>query len=115
MTFSGTREGAAKIFIKWRVKAPRRRVPLADIERVPGATGADSPPARCLVRASMAGRFPDAFQGTMGELLNSHREPPAHISGRENLGTMALVDACYRSLDEHRPVCIQDIVNGGQA
>ena len=60
--------------------------------------------------------FPDAFQGTMGELLNSLTEErvPA-IGGRENLGTVALVDACYRSLDEHRPVRIQEIVDGGQS
>lgn len=59
--------------------------------------------------------FPDAFQGTMSELLNSLSEQrtPA-ICGRENLGTMALVDACYRSLDEHRPVAIQEIVTGGR-
>lgn len=57
--------------------------------------------------------FPDAFQGTMGELLDSLTEGrvPA-INGRENLGTMALVDACYRSLDEHRPVRIQEMVPG---
>jgi predicted dehydrogenase len=54
--------------------------------------------------------FPDAFQGTMGELLDSltdGREPKT--GGRDNLGTMALVDACYRSLDEHRPVRIREI------
>jgi len=58
--------------------------------------------------------FPDAFQGTMGELLKSLEEgrTPA-ISGREILGTMALVDACYRSLDEHRPVRIAEIMKGG--
>lgn len=59
--------------------------------------------------------FPDAFQGTMGELLDSlseGREPL--IGGRENLGTMALVDACYRSLDEHRPVRIREIIEGIQ-
>jgi len=57
--------------------------------------------------------FPDAFQGTMGELLDSLTEGRVPvISGRENLGTMALVDACYRSLDEHRPVRIQEIVDG---
>jgi len=28
---------------------------------------------------------------------------------------MALVDACYRSLDEHRPVRIREIIEGGQA
>ena len=60
--------------------------------------------------------FPDAFQGTMGELLDSLTEQRVpKISGRENLGTMALVDACYRSLDEHRPVQIREIVEGGQA
>jgi predicted dehydrogenase len=60
--------------------------------------------------------FPDAFQGTMGELLDSltaGRVPK--IGGRENLGTMALVDACYRSLDEHRPVRIQEIIEGGES
>jgi predicted dehydrogenase len=58
--------------------------------------------------------FPDAFQGTMGELLKSLEEgrTPA-INGRENLGTMALVDACYRSLDEHRPVRIEEMMKGG--
>lgn len=54
--------------------------------------------------------FPDAFEGTMGELLSAlaeNREPV--ISGRDNLNTMALVDACYRSLDQHRPVAIKEI------
>jgi len=59
--------------------------------------------------------FPDAFQGTMGELLDSLTEgrTPA-ISGRGNLGTMALVDACYRSLEEHRAVRIGEIGEGGK-
>ncbi len=58
--------------------------------------------------------FPDAFQGTMGELLDSLTEGRVpKISGRQNLGTMALVDACYRSLDQHRPVRIQEIIQGG--
>ncbi len=57
--------------------------------------------------------FPDAFLGTMGELLDSLTEGRSpKISGRENLGTMALVDACYKSLDEHRPVRIQEIIEG---
>lgn len=49
--------------------------------------------------------FPDAFQGTMAQLLDAiagGAEPA--VSGRDNLHTMALVDACYRSLEEHRPV-----------
>jgi predicted dehydrogenase len=55
--------------------------------------------------------FPDAFQGTMGQLfdaLNEKAEPA--IGARDNLRTMALVDACYRSLDLHRPVRIAEIL-----
>jgi predicted dehydrogenase len=54
--------------------------------------------------------FPDAFRGTMGMLLEAlatGAEPA--VSGRDNLGTMALVEACYRSLDDHRPVRIDEI------
>jgi predicted dehydrogenase len=59
--------------------------------------------------------FPDAFQGTMGELLDSLTDcrPPA-ISGRDHLGTMALVEACYRSLDRHCAVRIQEITEEGK-
>jgi len=55
--------------------------------------------------------FPDAFQGTMGMLLDALNtgNPPA-ISGRDNLKTMALVEASYRSLAEHRPVSIREII-----
>ena len=55
--------------------------------------------------------FPDAFRGTMGMLLdalNTGTEPA--VSGHDNLKTMALVEACYRSLDEHRPVRIDEIL-----
>lgn len=54
--------------------------------------------------------FPDAFQGTMGQLLEAlatGTEPA--IGGRDNLKTMALVDACYKSLDEHRVVRLAEI------
>ena len=41
----------------------------------------------------------------MGELLCSLEESrDSVISGRDNLNTLALVEACYRSLDQHRPV-----------
>ncbi len=55
--------------------------------------------------------FPDAFRGTMGMLLDALNtgEEPA-VSGHDNLKTMALVEACYRSLDEHRPVRITEII-----
>ena len=54
--------------------------------------------------------FPDAFAGTMGELLIAleNEEAPA-ISGRDNLKTMALVDAAYRSAAEHRAVRLDEI------
>jgi predicted dehydrogenase len=54
--------------------------------------------------------FPDAFVGPMAQLLvalENGAEP--EISGRENLGTMALVEACYRSVAEHRAVRIDEI------
>jgi predicted dehydrogenase len=55
--------------------------------------------------------FPDAFVGTMAQLLcalENNAEP--EISGRDNLRTMALVEACYRSTREHRAVEIAEIM-----
>jgi len=54
--------------------------------------------------------FPDAFIGPMAQLLvaiETSTEP--EISGRDNLETMALVEACYRSVAEHRAVEIAEI------
>ena len=54
--------------------------------------------------------FPDAFVGTMAQLLcalEDDTEP--EISGQDNLKTMALVDAAYRSAQEHRAVSIDEI------
>lgn len=54
--------------------------------------------------------FPDAFAGTMGNLLDSvARGSTPAISGRDNLDTMALVDACYASLENHRPVYLNEV------
>lgn len=54
--------------------------------------------------------FPDAFVGPMAQLLVALEEgSEPEISGRDNLGTMALVDACYRSAEEHRAVEIAEI------
>jgi predicted dehydrogenase len=53
--------------------------------------------------------FPDAFVGTMAQLMcaiEENREP--EISGQDNLGTMALVEAAYRSLDERRSVALTE-------
>jgi hypothetical protein len=56
--------------------------------------------------------FPDAFIGPMAELLcalEEDREPS--ISGRQNLPTMALVDAAYRSAEEHRAINPREIMD----
>lgn len=55
--------------------------------------------------------FPDAFTGTMAQLMcavEENREP--EIGGQDNLETMALVDACYRSAKEHRAVEIAEVL-----
>jgi len=54
--------------------------------------------------------FPDAFAGTMGQLLIALEtgQPPA-ISGRDNLKTMALVDAAYLSAEQKRMVRLSEI------
>ncbi len=54
--------------------------------------------------------FPDAFIGTMAQLLialETGGEPA--IGGRDNLKTMALVEAAYRSLEQRRSVEISEI------
>jgi predicted dehydrogenase len=56
--------------------------------------------------------FPEAFIGTMAQLLvavENGTEPA--ISGRDNLKTMALVDAGYRSAREHRAVAPSEIMS----
>lgn len=55
--------------------------------------------------------FPDAFAGPMAQLLvaiEQGTEP--EIGGRDNLKTMALVDACYLSAKEHRAVEIAEVM-----
>lgn len=55
--------------------------------------------------------FPDAFVGTMAQLLcalEEGREP--EISGSDNLRTMALVDACYQSVRERRAVELRELI-----
>lgn len=54
--------------------------------------------------------FPDAFAGTMAQLMRAvYDNDEPEISGQDNLKTMALVDACYKSLDEHRAVSPAEI------
>ena len=55
--------------------------------------------------------FPDAFAGTMAELLVAlETRSEASISGSDNLRTMALVDAAYRSAVEKRAVPLEEIM-----
>ncbi len=57
--------------------------------------------------------FPDAFGGTMGQLLialETGTEPV--ISGRDNLRTMALVEAAYLSAERKRAVTLEDVEGG---
>ena len=54
--------------------------------------------------------FPDAFRGPMAELMNAiatGSEP--ETNGLDNLKTMALVEAGYRSLRERRSVAVAEI------
>lgn len=57
--------------------------------------------------------FPDAFVGTMAQLLRAIEDDcEPEIGGRDNLKTMALVEACYQSAREHRAVEIREILRG---
>lgn len=54
--------------------------------------------------------FPDAFAGPMGELLCALEDGrESTIAGRDNLLTMALIDAAYRSNVEHRAISISEV------
>lgn len=59
--------------------------------------------------------FPDAFAGTMGALLWALEGEPLVISGRDNLPTMALVEAGYRSIEERRFIHLDEITDGNPA
>ena len=55
--------------------------------------------------------FPQAFQGTMAQLMRAIQEDAEpEISGHTTLGTMALVEAAYRSADEGRAVSPKDVL-----
>jgi predicted dehydrogenase len=53
--------------------------------------------------------FPDAFAGTMAELLVAlEGGAPPELGGRDNLDTLALVEACHRGAREHRVVELRE-------
>jgi predicted dehydrogenase len=55
--------------------------------------------------------FPDAFAGTMAQLLCAVEENAVpEINGEDNLKTMAAVDACYRSAKEGRAVTLAEVM-----
>jgi predicted dehydrogenase len=54
--------------------------------------------------------FPDAFEGPMADLMTAiATETQPATSGVDNLRTMAIIEAGYRSMHEHRPVNISEI------
>ena len=119
--WTGPREGAERDhYIKWRVEGTKG---LAQgtigwpsyPERVPSTLEWTSTETNGWVRPKWDGVwFPDAFVGTMAGLLRaveSHSEP--EISGRDNLVTLAAVEACYLSIAEKRTVRLKDILEQG--
>lgn len=55
--------------------------------------------------------FPDAFVGTMANLLvaiESNTEP--EISAEDNVNTLACVEACYKSIKEERTVALSELL-----
>ena len=55
--------------------------------------------------------FPDAFTGTMAQLLVAlETGTTPEISAEDNLKTMALVEACYLSAAQHRAVELEEVL-----
>ena len=109
--------GASDIYIKWRIEGTEGMAqgtigwpayPTKTPSTIQFTTAQQ--PGEWLAPEWSEVWFPDAFQGTMGMLLDAlnNRTVPL-VGGRDNLKTMALVEACYKSLDEHRPVRIDEI------
>ncbi len=55
--------------------------------------------------------FPDAFKGTMAQLLRAvETDTLPEINGRDNLKTMAAIDACYLSIEEERTILFKELL-----
>ena len=55
--------------------------------------------------------FPDAFIGTMANLMCAIEENrPPEISAEDNLGTLACIEACYLSIQQERTVYLNEIL-----
>jgi predicted dehydrogenase len=113
------REGAAPdLAIRWRVEGTEG---LAQ-----GAIGWPSYPARTPSTLDFTTRqlgarwvrprwdevwFPDAFVGTMAQLLCALEEgTEPEISGRDNLETLALCEAVFASAQEHRVTTVREFL-----
>lgn len=66
---------------------------------------------QCWFTPKLEGKwFPHAFMGTMGELMAAIEEGrEAENSVQDNLWTMRMLFAAYRSMEENRPVRLEDI------
>ena len=106
----------ADIYIRWRIEGVKGlatgdlgwcKEPYTTPSTIRYATQGDQH-FHCPVWAESW--FPDAFIGTMAQLLISletDKEPA--ISGRDNLNTMALVEAAYLSMEQRRLVDLSEI------
>jgi predicted dehydrogenase len=59
--------------------------------------------------------FPEAFAGTMAQLLcalEENRDP--EISGQDNLETIALCEAVFRAATEHRVTTVEEFLHAGE-
>lgn len=55
--------------------------------------------------------FPDAFAGTMAQLLRAVEDnQKPEINGRDNLKTLAIIEACYKSIEEGRKESPKDFL-----
>ena len=100
-------EGTEKdIYIKWRVEGTEGMATgtigwPSYPERTPSTLKCTSRqfPGRWYTPTWDSVWFPDAFAGTMAQLLRAvENDAEPEISGRDNLRTMAAVDACYDSI-----------------
>lgn len=56
--------------------------------------------------------FPDAFVGTMAQLMCAiEQDNQPEISAEDNIMTIACVEACYKSIEEERTVYLKEILN----
>ncbi len=104
-------------FIKWRVEGldgiaqgtinwPKYPV------RVPSTLDFTSRKfPRCWIKPRWDGVwFPDAFAGTMSQLLRAiETDTEPEISGKDNLKTFAVIDAAYLSIKEERTVTLEEV------